>query len=79
MGTAHGAEVCCFRAFLRKRFVVELARGFGIEREIELIFPAKLTRLLPQTLPATLADLTVYVARFPAAPFKPCLADQAFA
>ena len=28
-------------AFLRQRFVVERASGFGIEREIELIFPAK--------------------------------------
>ena len=71
--------MCGLRAFLWKSFVVKLTRGLGIEREIELIFPAKLTRLLPQTLPATLADLTVYVARFPAAPFKPCLADQAFA
>src|SRR5437870_4975747 len=29
------------RSLLRKSFVMKLARGFGIEREIELIFPAK--------------------------------------
>ena len=38
---AHGAEVRGLGAFLRKSFVVKLARGLGIEREIELIFPAK--------------------------------------
>ena len=32
--TAHGAEVRGLRAFLRKSFVVELAGGFGIEREL---------------------------------------------
>src|SRR5206468_1468795 len=31
MRSTHRAEVCRFRAFLRKRFVVEFARGFGIE------------------------------------------------
>ena len=39
--TAHRTEVCRFRAFLRQGFIVKLARSFGIEREIELIFPAK--------------------------------------
>ena len=29
---AHGTEVCGLRSFLRQGFVVELARGFGIER-----------------------------------------------
>ena len=41
MRAAHGAEVRGLGAFLRQGFVVELARGFGIEREIELIFPAE--------------------------------------
>ena len=41
MRTAHGAEVRGLCAFLRQCLVVEIARGFGIEREIELIFPAK--------------------------------------
>src|SRR5207244_8557567 len=41
MRTAHAAKVCGLGAFLRQGFVVELARGFGIEREIELIFPAE--------------------------------------
>ena len=38
---AHAAEVGGLGAFLRKRFVVELARGFGIERQVELIFPTE--------------------------------------
>src|SRR3989442_3389296 len=38
---AHAAKVCSLGAFLRKGLVVELARGLRIEREIELIFPAK--------------------------------------
>jgi hypothetical protein len=41
MRTAHAAEVSRLRAFGRKSFVVELAGGFRIEREIELVFPAK--------------------------------------
>ena len=41
MWTAHGTEVRGLRTFGRESFVVELARGFGIEREIELIFPTK--------------------------------------
>src|SRR6185312_16606924 len=30
-----------FCSFLRQRFVMKLASGFGIEREIKLIFPTK--------------------------------------
>ena len=41
MRAAHRAEVRGLRSFLRKGLVVELARGFGIERQIELIFPAE--------------------------------------
>jgi len=37
--TAHGTEVRGLRSLLRQGFVVKLARGFGIEREIELILP----------------------------------------
>src|SRR5437879_11310335 len=39
---AHGTEVCGLGAFLRQGFVVELARGFGIERQVKLIFPSEL-------------------------------------
>ncbi len=39
--SAHRAEVRGLGAFLRQRLVVKLARGLGIEREIELIFPTK--------------------------------------
>src|SRR5207249_11627547 len=39
---AHGTEVRSLCAFGGKRFVVELAGGFGIEREIELVFPTEL-------------------------------------
>src|SRR5207247_10922574 len=42
MGSTHGTEVSGLRAFGGKRFVVELAGGFGIEREIELVFPTEL-------------------------------------
>ena len=38
---AHGAEVGGFRAVLGERFVVELAGGFGIEAEVELVLPAE--------------------------------------
>src|SRR6267378_5585285 len=41
MWTAHGAEMCGLRSFLRQGLVVELTRGLRIEREVELIFPAK--------------------------------------
>jgi hypothetical protein len=53
MRTAHGTEVCGFGAFARQSFIVKFARSFRIEREIELIFPAELTRLCPQTSLAT--------------------------
>src|SRR5437773_1992818 len=39
---AHRAEVRDLRALGGQRLVVELARGLGIEREIELILPAEL-------------------------------------
>jgi hypothetical protein len=40
---AHGAEVRGLGAFLRQRFVVEFARGDGVEVEVELNFPAEFT------------------------------------
>jgi hypothetical protein len=36
---AHGTEVRGLCAFLREGFVVEFARGHGVEAEVELIFP----------------------------------------
>src|SRR6266496_405520 len=42
MRPAHGTKMSRFRAFGGKCFVVELAGGFGIECEIELIFPSEL-------------------------------------
>src|SRR5439155_27234783 len=42
MRTAHRTEVGELRAFLRQSFVVVFARDFRVERQIELIFPAKL-------------------------------------
>src|SRR5437870_10815307 len=44
-------------------FVILLAVGFRIEREIELIFPTKLTCLFPPDFARYLAGLTVYLAR----------------
>src|SRR5437660_1084653 len=41
MRAAHRAEVRELRAFLWESFVVIFARDFRIEREVELIFPAK--------------------------------------
>ena len=41
-------------AFLRERFVVELARGQGIEAEVELIFPAEFEARLAQRVVAVL-------------------------
>ena len=38
---AHGAKVRGLGAVLRQRLVVEFARGHGVEREVELIFPAE--------------------------------------
>jgi hypothetical protein len=37
------------------RLVVELAVGFGVEGEVELVFPAELTRLFRQPSPGRLA------------------------
>ena len=42
MWTAHGTEMRGLGAFLRQCFVVELARGLGIEREVEMVLPAEL-------------------------------------
>ncbi len=42
MRAAHRAEVRELRAFLRQRLVVKFLRLFGIEAEVELVFPAKL-------------------------------------
>src|SRR5690242_4376205 len=42
MRAAHRAEVRELCALLRERLVVILARHFRVEREVELIFPAKL-------------------------------------
>src|SRR5262249_2798982 len=42
MRTAHGTEVCGLRAFARQRLVVKVAGRFGIECEVELIFPSEL-------------------------------------
>src|SRR5690242_19066359 len=39
--SAHRAEVRVFEAFLGQGFVVHGARGFGIEREIELAVPVE--------------------------------------
>ncbi|MCG3163192.1 MAG: hypothetical protein JMDDDDMK_04575 [Acidobacteria bacterium] len=41
MRAAHRTEMRLLGAFLRQSLVVEFARGFGIEREVELIFPAE--------------------------------------
>src|SRR6266566_653215 len=42
MRATHTTKMSRFRAFGGKCFVVELAGGFGIECEIELIFPSEL-------------------------------------
>ena len=52
MRAAHGAEVGRLRAFLRQRFVVEGARLFGIEAEVELVLPAELEAGLAQRVVA---------------------------
>src|ERR1017187_8496535 len=54
MRAAHGAEVRGLGAVLRQRFVVELARGHGVEREIELIFPAEFKACLGDGVVAVL-------------------------
>src|ERR1051325_5436467 len=41
MGTPHTAKMSRFSAFAWQGLVVEVASGLGIERDIELIFPAK--------------------------------------
>src|SRR2546429_9456253 len=41
MRTAHGTKVRGLGALLRQGLVMKLAGGFGIERQIELIFPTK--------------------------------------
>src|ERR1043166_4929688 len=51
---AHTAKMGRLGAFGGKRFVVELASGFGIEREIELIFPAKFEPCLGNRIVAVL-------------------------
>jgi len=51
---AHGAEVRGLSSFLWQRLVVEFARSFGIECEIELIFPAKFEARLTNSIVAVL-------------------------
>src|SRR2546429_9672441 len=47
---AHAAKVRGFGTFAGKGFVVEFARGFGIEREIELVFPAEFKACLTNSI-----------------------------
>src|ERR1051326_1694715 len=54
MRAAHGTEVRGLGAFLRKRLVVKLARGHGIEAQVELILPAELEAGLAQRVVAVL-------------------------
>ena len=42
------------RAFLREGFVVELARGDGVEAEVKLVFPAEFKARLAQRVVAVL-------------------------
>ena len=51
---AHAAKVRGFGTFAGKGFVVEFARGLGIEREIELVFPAKFEARLTNSVVAVL-------------------------
>ncbi len=53
--TAHGTEVRGLCAFLWERLVVELARGDGVEAEVELIFPAEFEARLAQRVVAVLS------------------------
>src|SRR5260370_23238655 len=39
--SAHAAKMRSLGALLRERLIVKLARRLGVERKIELIFPAK--------------------------------------
>ena len=41
MRAAHAQKWAVFAPFLREGFVMKLTRGFGIERQVELIFPPK--------------------------------------
>jgi hypothetical protein len=54
MRAAHGAEMRGLGAFLRQGFVVEFARGLGVEREVELVFPAEFKARLAQGVVAVL-------------------------
>jgi len=51
---AHGAEVRGLCAFLRQGFIVEFARGDGVEAEVELIFPAEFKARFAQRVVAVL-------------------------
>jgi hypothetical protein len=51
---AHAAKVRGFGTFAGKGFIVEFARGLGIEREIELVFPAKFEACLTNGVVAVL-------------------------
>src|SRR5438128_2436478 len=46
--SAHAAEVRALGGLVGQRLVVELARGLGIEREVELVFPAEVEARLAQ-------------------------------
>src|SRR5580692_4820984 len=52
---AHRAEMRDLVAVLRQRLVVELARGVGIERQVELILPAEVEARLAHRI---IADLS---------------------
>ena len=54
MRAAHGAEVRGLGAVLRQRFVVELARGHGVEAQVKLVFPAEFEARLAQGVVAIL-------------------------
>src|SRR5918911_4455442 len=51
---AHGAEVRELGALLRQGLVVVLARDFGVEGEVELVFPAELEARLREGVVAEL-------------------------
>src|SRR5215831_3331924 len=52
MRAAHAAEMCQFRAFLRKGFIMKLARGDRIEAQIELVLPPEFESRLAQRVVA---------------------------
>src|SRR5262245_3750852 len=54
MWAAHGTEVRELRAFLWQGFIVILARDFGVEGKVELIFPAEFETRLRQSVVAIL-------------------------